>query len=350
MKHFLTAALGVALLAPASFAQQLVFDSFNRPDSSDLGFDWAEQNGDFVIQNNFGKGNVPFANDTWMNHTAFGQPYESSKVRMEFARDSADFFFGAGLVLGLDPNTWSGVAVLVQDNDLDGLFDRIFFHAAINAGAWFSSPTPILYDFPTPIDAGQLTVWVQDSGDLAVARVEDTAGNLIGTYSAQGIVGTPFAPTGVRAGVWVRSRPFINDFYALERRALDAYPKSISVASGGEQTLDITLESARANDVYFLLASLTAADPGTPIGGGINLPLVIDPLLLWTLTSPNTAPYANTFGTLDAVGHARARVTLAPAAVPALVGIDIHQAAIALDPVTFTPTAATNSAVLSLEI
>ena len=34
---------------------------------------------------------------------------------------------------------------------------------------------------------GQLTVWAQDGGDLAVARVEDASGNLLGTYTASGI-------------------------------------------------------------------------------------------------------------------------------------------------------------------
>jgi hypothetical protein len=342
-----TLLLLAALPAPAA-AQQLVFDDFNRPDGTSLGPDWFEDNGDFVIQGNRAKGNVPFANDTWMHHTAFAQGYTQAKARAEFSQSAGDSFFGAGLAIGLDPNTWGGIAVLVQDNDLDGLFDRIFFHAAINAGAWFSQPTPVFYDFATPIDAGQLTVWAQDGGDLAVARVEDASGNLVGVFTAAGIVGTPFAPTGTRAGIWARSRPFFDDFHALEHRALDAYPAAISVSAGGEQTLDVTLESAHGGELYFVVASGATASPGTPIGGGVLLPLAFDPILLWSVGHPNTPPYQDTFGTLDAIGHARARVALPAGSSSSFAGLTLHHAAVALDPATYYPTGVTNTAALDL--
>ena len=339
--------LAATSLVATAGGQQIVFDDFNRPDSTSLGADWNEGNGDLVISGNRCKGNVPFANDTWMNHTSFGATYTSAKARIEFERDPADSFFGAGVVIGLDPGSWGGIAVLIQDNDLDGQFDRIFFHAAINAGAWFSQPTPIFYDLPTPITAGQLTVWAQEGGDLAVARVEDASGNLIGTYTAKGIVGTPYAPTGSDVGVWVRSRPFVDDFYGIEHQALDAYPQTISVAGGGEQTIDITLESAHGGEFYILVSSQTTASPGTPIGGGVLLPLVIDPVLLWTLTHPNTPPYHDTFGPLDAIGHARAGIELPPGSSPTLVGLTLHHAAVSLSG-SLVPTAVTNTASLSL--
>ncbi len=341
-------ALLVSVLAAPAAAQQIVFDDFNRPDSTFLGPDWNEGNGDLVIQSNFCKGNVPFANDTWMNHTSFAQTYTQAKARIEFERDPADNFFGAGVVVGLDPSSWSGVAVLIQDNDLDGFFDRIFFHAAINAGAWFSQPTPVFYDFPTQIPAGQLTVWTQEAGDLAVARVEDAVGNLIGTYTASGIVGTPFAPTGSAAGVWVRSRPFVDDFFGVEHRPLDAYPTSVAVGAGGEQTLDMTFGSAHAGELYFLVSSTATASPGTPIGGGVLLPLAIDPVLVWTLTHPNTPPYDDNFGTLDSIGHARARLILPPGSPPSYAGVTLRHAAVAIHPVTLVPTTVTNTAFVDI--
>lgn len=341
--------LAVAVLAALSaptFAQQLVFDDFNRANSTNLGPNWSETNGDFVIDADQARGNVTFANDTWMVHTGFAKPYTQSKARMNFARYPNDNLFAAGLVIGADPNTWSGVAILVQDNDLDGSFDRIFFHAAVNAGAWFSQPTPVFYDLPQEITAGQLTVWTQDGGDRAVARVEDNNGNLIGTYSATGIVGTPFAPTGTRAGVWVRSRTRIDDFYALEHRPLDAYPSSLSVASGGSQTIDLTFGSAHAGRNYLLLSSLGTSTPGVWIGGGVLLPLAIDPVLIWTASNSNTPPYTNSLGALDAVGHARARFSLPAASLPSLAGVTLHHAAIAIHP-TNVPAAATNTASLT---
>lgn len=329
-----------------SFAQQDVFDDFNRPNSSNLGPGWSEENGDFVIDGNQGRGNIAFANDTWMYNTGFARLYTDTKVRMDFARYPNDPAFAAGLVFGVDPGTWGGVAILVQDNNLDGLFDRIFFNAAVNAGAWFSQGTPVFFDLAQPIAAGQLTVWAEDNGDRAVARVEDSNGNLIGTYSATGIVGSPFAPNGVRAGVWVRGRSIVDNFHALEHQKLDAYPSTLSVAAGGTQTIDVSLGSAHAGYNYLVLASLGTTNPGTPIGGGVLLPLALDPVLVWSASNPNTAPYSNTLGSLDTVGHARARFVLPPAALPSLVGVTLHHCAIAIKP-NNVPAVATNTASLT---
>lgn len=337
----------VAALSIDAAAQAIVFDDFNRPDSGNLGPNWVEQNGDFIIQANQGRGNVAFANDTWMSFTGFDQPYAQAKARVEFARSPGDSLFAAGLAVGLDPNTWGGVAVLVQDNDLNGLFDRIFFNAAINAGAWFNQPTPVFFDLPVQIDAGQLTVWIEDGGDRAVARVEDVNGNLLGTYSAAGILGSAFPPTGTKVGVWVRSRPRFDDFFGVQHRALDAYPAVLSLAAGGEQTLDVSLGTVHAGEGYLILGSLATATPGTPIGGGVLLPLAFDAVLAWTAANPNTPPYAGTFGVLDAHGHARARLALPPASLPALAGVTLHHCAIAYKQATGKPTAATNTAALT---
>ena len=339
--------LAFALATPA-FAQQAVFDDFARPDSTNLGPNWFEGNGDFVIQSQAARGNIPFANDTWMSHTGFSRPYTQAKADMRFARFPGDPLFAAGLVIGLDPNTWGGVAVLVQDNNLDGLFDRIFFNAAINAGAWFSQGTPIFYDLPSPISAGRLTVWAEDGGDLAVARVEDDAGNLQGVFTAAGIVGTPFAPTGTRAGIWVRGRSICDDFHALEHRSLDAFPSALSLSSGGSAVLDVSLGSAQTGRPYLLLSSLQAATPGLSVGPGVFLPLAIDTLTQWSLQNPNTAPYAATLGLLGPAGHARARLNLPPGSFPSLAGLSIAHAALAIDPSNLTPSAATNAATISL--
>ena len=334
------------VFSTTALAQQISFDDFNRANSTNLGPNWSEVNGDFVIDGNQARGNVTFANDTWMVYTGFAKTYQNTKVRMDFSRFPNDNLFAAGLVFGADPNTWGGVAILVQDNDLNGLFDRIFFEAAVNAGAWFSQPTPIFYDLPTQISAGQLTVWAEDNGDRAVARVEDNAGNLLGTYSAAGIVGTPFAPTGTRAGVWVRSKSRVDNFFAIEHRKLDAYPANLSVTTGGTQTIDISLGSVHGNKNYLMLSALATATPGTPIGGGVLLPLAIDPVLIWTASNPNTPPFQNTLGTLDSVGHSRARFVLPPAALPSLVGITLHHCAIATQPLG-APAIATNTASLT---
>jgi hypothetical protein len=344
----LSTSLSALALAGAPLAQQVVFDDFNRPDSTSMGPDWTEQNGNFEIQSNQGRGVNPDANDTWMSHNSFSQTYTNAKARVEFSPPPVGYAGGVGLVIGLDTSSWSGVAILLQDNNFNGQFERIFFNAAINAGAWFVGGSPVVHDLPTEISSGEITAWVQDGGDVAVLRVEDASGNLIGVYTASGIVGSPFAPTGagnVSAGVWVRHTPFFDDFYALEHRALDAYPPAVSMSAGGEQTLG----SARAGDIYLVLGSATGTGP-FPVDAEL-LPLTFDAYLLLTITKANTPPYGNTFGTLDSIGHARARITIpsgSDVTNPGLVGQTLNHAAIAFDPVSFTASAVTNDTQLTL--
>ena len=101
-------------LAGAPFAQQIVFDDFDRPASTDLGPDWVEENGDLVIQDLKGKGNLFLANDTWMSHTVFSQTYTNAKARVEFQAPGGELAGGVGVALGADPATWAAVAILLQ--------------------------------------------------------------------------------------------------------------------------------------------------------------------------------------------------------------------------------------------
>jgi len=346
-----TALVLLGVLASASSAQQLVHDDFDRPNSTNLGPDWVEANNDLEIFGNTVRGKNAFLNDTWMYHSGFAEPHATAKAVVDFGATPGDTFFGVSVVIGLDHTTWGGTAVRVTDNDLDGLFDRIFFNAAINAGAWYTQPTPIWYDLPAGIPAGQLTVWAEPGDDMVVARVEDLAGNLVGTYTASGIAASPFAPTGTDVGVWISSRARADEFFALEHRPLDAFPTSLSLAAGGEQILDVSFGSAHAGELYLVVSGASGTAPVTPIGGGVDLPLALDSFTIWSFQHPNQAPYSKSLGFLDAQGHARARITLPPGSLPSLAGVLFHHAAISVSttgPTAGAPTAATNAASLQL--
>ena len=340
-----SAALLAGLSSTAS-AQMLVQDDFNLPDGTFVGVNWVEANNNLEIASQKVRGAVAFASDTWMYHAGFAQPHATSKAIIDFGATPGDTFFGAGVVIGLDHNTWGGTAVRVTDNDLDGLFDRVFFMAAINAGAWYTQSTPIWYDLPTPVDAGQLTVWAEPADDMVVARIEDANGNLIGTYTAAGIAASPFAPTGTDVGIWISSRATADNFFAMEHRTLDAYPASISLGAGGKQTMDLSFGTAHAGELYLMLASASGTAPGTALGGGLVLPLNADALTTWTFLNINHAPYATTLGTLDAQGHARTSITMPPGILPGLAGLTINHAAISLN-LGGIPTSTSNAATVS---
>ena len=348
---FSTTLISAALLAGLSTtasAQLLVQDDFSLPDGTNVGFNWVEANNDLEIVNQAVRGKFAFANDTWMYHATFAQPHATSKAVIDFGATAGDSFFGSGVVIGLDHNTWGGTAVRVTDNDLDGKFDRIFFMAAINAGAWYTQSTPIWYDLPVQVTAGNLTVWAEPSDDMVVARVEDASGNLIGTYTASGIAASPFAPTGTDVGIWISSRATADNFFAMEHRTLDAYPADISLAAGGKQTMDLSFGTAHAGELYLMLASASGTAPGTPLGGGLVLPLNADALTTWTFLNINHAPYATTLGTLDAQGHARTGLALPPGILPGLAGLTINHAVISLD-LGGIPTSVSNAAALNLQ-
>jgi len=132
----LVAAVLFAGLSTTASAQLLVQDDFSLPNGTNVGPSWVEANNDLEILNQKVRGKFSFVSDTWMYHSTFAQPHATSKAAIDFGATPNDTFFGAGVVIGLDHNTWGGTAVRVTDNDLDGNFDRIFFMAAINAGAW----------------------------------------------------------------------------------------------------------------------------------------------------------------------------------------------------------------------
>ena len=106
---------------------------------------------------------------------------------------------------------------------------------------------------------------------------------------------------------------------------------SLSVTNGGFQTFLLDAGVGRAGDFYLLLGSLSGTSPGLPIAGADVLPLNLDGYFGFTLASPNTGPLVNTFGLLDATGHAEARLNINPGVLGALAGASVHHAYVAFD-------------------
>jgi len=345
--RFLTTALLLSLSGLAT--AQSVSDDFNRPNSTNMGPDWSEQNGDIKIESNHGVGNSSFTTN-WMYHTGYSATYQDAFTGISFHNNN-NSSGAVGLVIGLDPNAWSGVEIKLQDNDGDKLFDRLFFEAAIGAGAWFSQGTPVIFDLPTPIASGRLTVHAPDA-DTAEVQIFDAADNLVGTYQASGITQGAFPPVGNRVGVIAYNKAAIDDFFAQPDVTLTGTPETLSVATGGVQTLDIALGTGHALELYYLLGSTSGTSPGTAAGDGVTVPLNIDSYFLHTLANPNAAPLSNSIGSLDATGRATALFTLPPALDPALVGLTVHHAAVSFSLGTggATVTGASDPASLTLAL
>ena len=91
----------------------------------------------------------------------------------------------------------------------------------------------------------------------------------------------------------------------------------------------VTEGLAAAGDTYFLMASLSGVDPGTPLAGGEVLPLNFDGLTAYSLGHPLGPVFLSFFGTLDSNGEAFPSFTTTPLVPldPALIGQAVDFAA-----------------------
>lgn len=106
---------------------------------------------------------------------------------------------------------------------------------------------------------------------------------------------------------------------------LSASPGTLSLASGGVQTMTLHAGPSYAGHTYFLVGSASGTSPGTDIGG-LLIPLNLDPYFLFTINSPNQAPLAQSLGTLDASGNGSCSFSLPAGSNAALTGTKLHHA------------------------
>ncbi|MEM7203243.1 MAG: VCBS repeat-containing protein, partial [Planctomycetota bacterium] len=107
-------------------------------------------------------------------------------------------------------------------------------------------------------------------------------------------------------------------------------PHELSVTAGGLAPYSIDVGATHAGKLYFVLGSLTGYDPGFRLFGW-DVPLNIDPYLIFTATYPNLPILTGSFGLLDGAGKATCNFSLLPD--PAFAGLTFHHAAVVFNPV-----------------
>ena len=139
----------------------------------------------------------------------FSAGYANTVVRANWAMN------GLGgdrisLIAGVNTTNWNGIEVRIADNDGNGTADRIFFNAAVNAGAWYSSPSFV--NIATPMVSGEATMWFSNNGDTVNISLRDLVTSAVQTYSASGILAAP--PTGTKVGIGYFGDGNVDDFRA----------------------------------------------------------------------------------------------------------------------------------------
>ena len=165
-------------------------------------------------------------------------------------------------------------------------------------------------------------------------------GNTLVTSGVQGQI-LEVTPTGQI--LWMHQEPAGWLFHAhYVERTLWSNANAISTQAGGIMTLDAILGTAHAGDLYYMAASASGTAPGFDLSGH-HLPLNIDAMTTATLTLANTPLLPGTMGTLDSLGRGTGSLAAPPGVLAGLAGYHLDFAMAAFDPMTGTPTWASNS-------
>lgn len=201
------ALLSLLLVIPVR-AQVATHDLFNRSNGTNLGLDWTEIDNDLLIATNALQGNTPFSL-AWGHHTNFSAGYAGTVLRCDWSMNGTSAN-AVSLIAGVNPTTWQGIEVRIADNNGDGLADRIFFNAAVNAGNWYGGS--FFQNMTTPLSSGTATIWFSNSGNTVNVAIQNPANGSTQSYTASGISMNP--PLGIRVGAGLRGAARMDNFQA----------------------------------------------------------------------------------------------------------------------------------------
>ena len=204
-----------------------------------------------------------------------------------------------------------------------------------------------LKDGPQP--STDLKIVLRDwNGDRVTTPVESIKVTAVDAVGAVAVIGPPVAhgngiyTVPVRPGGTlgqVRLKIVVDDgqgpvtlfpFVELSvapRQALAVNPHQISSSQGDDLSMSLRGGRGLANRPYVILASASGSSPGF-LMDGVIVPLVLDPLVWFTLQHCGTAALPGTCGVLDEFGRADAAALLQPGDLAPLVSGSLTLAAV----------------------
>ena len=213
----LAAAIAAASLTLRASAQSPWTDDFNRPNSTtNLGPDWTYMNGNFGINANRGYNNTPWDHGIAIHNSATGS-YDAITTSIDFLPllQPPPLHY-IGLCLGLKPN-WECICIMVQDNDGDGLYDRVFFWSGVNAGNSWASPSN--FDLAVPTASGRMTCYITNNGDVANLDIDrDFNGSVDEHFELAGILAANYN-LGTGVGIASYGTPLFDNWVASDGSA-----------------------------------------------------------------------------------------------------------------------------------
>lgn len=166
-------------------------------------------------------------------------------------------------------------------------------------------------------------------------------GNAVALTNDMALGGAPYSGAGTRLAGCVVGFPL--------PAPIDFSCSHSAIPLASTATLDMGLRAGpnHANELYVILGSVTGTSPGVPLGS-FHLNLNPDPYTNFLLGTPNTL-IQSSLGQLDAQGEAFATLSYPGLpAVPAFIGLRIHHAFLAMDPMTLAGTYVSRTEVVQL--
>lgn len=219
--------LGSASVAAAAPQLCSWSDDFNRPNAPTLGSDWTDINGSFGINNN--RGFAANAAHFITVHNTASISYAQAVCEIDcLANQQPPPLHYVGLAIGFQ-SSWESVFIKLQDNNGDGLYDRIFFWRAVNAGASWNAPSN--FDLAVPTSSARLRVYFTGNGDVAHAEIDrDFDGSFDEHFSLAGILASTMN-IGSQVAVVTYGAPAFDNF-CVSTPTTAAYCTSSTTTSG----------------------------------------------------------------------------------------------------------------------
>jgi len=120
--------------------------------------------------------------------------------------------------------------------------------------------------------------------------------------------------------------------------SLTANTYEISASAGGSITLRLTAGPAEASRRYLVCGSFSGTEPGTPLPGGLVLPLNRDWISDFVLGHINTPWFVDFMGNLDTRGQGTAQLVVPAGLLEGFENVDFYFAYPLLGPIDFVST------------
>ncbi len=227
-------------------------DDFNRASGTNMGADWNEMSGDIGISANMGYGIA--SGMSLMEHTSASAAYDAHVQAIDFLpKHSGSNLVYVALVSGLASSS-TNIFIKVQDNDSDGLYDRVFFYSGNNGGPWSGYSPSYYYDLAVKTPSGRMFVYFTGGGDVANLDIDrDFDGTVDESFTCSGVLGIAGLGTGFGIGTY-NSPQFDN----WEVNGGGGYNLAVSPTPIiGGQNVTFTVTNGTANTMTYLVYSVT---------------------------------------------------------------------------------------------